>query len=184
MSQDNLKKIKISFLGDCFVGKTSIITRIYKGIYDPTSLQSTPQLNCYDKEVAISDEKIILNFWDVPGQQKLADLAKPHYRDANLFVFVYDVTNSETYDNINKWNDPDLIDPLVPKIIFGNKTDLPDHKITASDQRYADIVKAHIQGSAQLNENIDFLVDLIKDFYLEDENQKKALLASQKKKCC
>lgn len=52
-------------------------------------------------------------------------MVRHYYRNANAIVFVYDVTNSASFDSLKKWiNEVNLHCPLdIPRILVGNKCD-------------------------------------------------------------
>jgi small GTP-binding protein len=41
--------------------------------------------------------------WDTAGQERFKSITKAYYRGANAVLFVYDVNNRESFDNIDKW---------------------------------------------------------------------------------
>ena len=51
------------------------------------------------------DNKAIvkLMIWDTAGQERFKSITKAYYRGANAVLFVYDVNNRESFDNIDKW---------------------------------------------------------------------------------
>lgn len=51
------------------------------------------------------DNKAIvkLMIWDTAGQERFKSITKAYYRGAHAVLFVYDVNNRESFDNIDKW---------------------------------------------------------------------------------
>jgi len=41
--------------------------------------------------------------WDTAGQERFKSITKAYYRGAHAVLFVYDVNNRESFDNIDKW---------------------------------------------------------------------------------
>ena len=67
-----------------------------------------------------------MQIWDTAGQERFQSLIKSYYRSVDCVFFVYDVSNSSTFENIEAWisvfnennNNPNVIRYLV-----GNKCD-------------------------------------------------------------
>ena len=125
MSQNNNALYKIVLLGESSVGKTSIITRLTKNTFSQLSISTFS--GCYtQKELDIDGTIINLEIWDTAGQERYRSLAKNYYKGCDAAIFVYDITNKKTFDEIsNYWlnelrdNCPDIILGLA-----GNKFDL------------------------------------------------------------
>jgi len=41
--------------------------------------------------------------WDTAGQERFKSITKAYYRGSHAVLFVYDVNNRESFDNIDKW---------------------------------------------------------------------------------
>ena len=78
----------------------------------------------------IKNWEVTLQIWDTAGQERYQSLATSFYRGAEACVLVYDVTNRESFDNLEKWLKAFLIKTNPPKpetfplAILGNKIDL------------------------------------------------------------
>ena len=133
MSEDGIM-LRIITLGDSKVGKTSILTRFSRGIFEEETL-STIGLGFTFKEVILKDKtKIKLKLIDTAGQEKYKSIAKSYYKNAEgvLFVFSYDDKNS--FNHIEEWlkNFKDNCgdkEENIPMILVGNKCDLEDKVI-------------------------------------------------------
>jgi Ras-related protein Rab-33B len=72
-----------------------------------------------------------------------------YYRNVHAVVFCYDVSNPASFDNLTHWIDEyqrncstSLHDQSIPKILVGNKCDLPGNEIkvnTNQAQTFADM---------------------------------------------
>ena len=126
---------KVVVLGDCSVGKTSII-RNY--ICHEVSMKYQPTIgsDMYKKVVKIPHaddiKDVTLQIWDTGGQEKMQALSRTFYRGAQACILVYDITNGESFKNLQKWkkNFLDNLQPddpqTFPFFLFGNKKDLVD----------------------------------------------------------
>ena len=48
-------------------------------------------------------EPIKFNIWDTAGQERFRSIGKIFYKDANAAILVYDITNKESFDEIEKY---------------------------------------------------------------------------------
>ena len=84
----------------------------------------------------IDNAVVTLQIWDTAGQEKFQSLGYAFYRGADCCALVYDITNSKSFENLDKWKDgfienagPD--DPKTfPFVLIGNKVDRePERKV-------------------------------------------------------
>ena len=126
MADDNvsLKAIKIGLLGDSMVGKSTIVTKFINLDYTE-NLLATIGSDKYDTKFKLENGKTIkLIIWDTAGQERFRSMALQALKAVHGIILVFDLTNKESFDNINNWletikeslNNPNLI-------LFGNKAD-------------------------------------------------------------
>ena len=103
MKNDKEKNLKILLLGNEASGKTCIITRYTKGKFEDMGYK-THSPSYSSKSINIGNKSINLDIWDTPGSERLRDLVKLFYKDANAIVLVYDITNKYYFDDLkNYW---------------------------------------------------------------------------------
>ena len=120
---------KIILVGDSAVGKTSIIAR-YLNKYSP-HITTTINTSFYSKLVYIDNYKINFQIWDTVGQEKYRSLNSLFFKDANICILVYDITNEESFNNIkNYWYESVITNGSEGVIcgIAGNKSDLYEYE--------------------------------------------------------
>ena len=190
-------KVKIMFIGNSSVGKTSIIKRYSKNIFS-TSYISTLGIDFESKNINIDNKTINLQIWDTAGQEKYKVLSKNYYNNSNAFIIVYDITNLESFESVMNWieqikeNAPEN----VKSILLGNKSDLEEKRKISEEEGKNLAKKINInfyETSAQNGANIEKAIDnLVKDV-INDENFIKEntpklhinkLKSEKKKKCC
>ncbi|KAL7715487.1 Ras family protein [Entamoeba marina] len=129
---------------------------------------------CYDRNVF----KFIV--WDIAGQEPFIQRAPHYYRNTDICYLVFDVTNKQSFDNIDKWltQSKSLTDPYncpISYVLIGNKSDLSD-KRQVSYEEADDYAKQHeflyTETAALQRDNIlSFLVigldDLLQKHYKE-----------------
>ena len=99
------KSIKIIFLGDNGVGKTSIIKTI-KGLdlhkeYEPTSNISQYSLTFTTK----LDKKYNINIIDTNGDYSYHSELEKVIKKSSIFIIVFDLNEKETFNYVSKWLD-------------------------------------------------------------------------------
>lgn len=121
------RKYKFVFLGDQSVGKTSIITRYCNDKYDPDS-DPTIGVDFIMKTLHIDGESIRLQLWDTAGQERFRVLIPSYIKDSSVAIIVFDITNRQSFENVNKWvkdvRDERGDDAIIA--LVGNKTDLDE----------------------------------------------------------
>ncbi|KAF6011733.1 Rab GTPase ypt6 [Brettanomyces bruxellensis] len=129
-----LTKYKIVFLGDQGVGKTSLITRFMYDTFD-SHYAATIGIDFLSKTMYLDDKTIRLQLWDTAGQERFRSLIPSYIRDSNVAIVVYDITNRDSFNDVQKWLDyireERGKDVLI--ILVGNKSDLKD-KVVTSDE--------------------------------------------------
>ena len=115
MGNNKSKKVKaketiktnlvIYFFGDTKVGKTQIIDKFINN-YDPEYIHSK-LLNVFKKTINLEKDNIIMNInleiCDFIGDSIFSNFIKIFPNKKGIFILVYDVTNKESFDNLNKW---------------------------------------------------------------------------------
>jgi Ras-related protein Rab-11A len=99
--EPEVKKCKVVFIGDAGVGKTCIINRFVKGIYNIKEM-STNGATFTNKTLKFKDKNINLqlDIWDTAGQEKFKAMGKFFYKGAAIAVLVYDITRMESFNNL------------------------------------------------------------------------------------
>eukprot|EP00542_Grammatophora_oceanica_P010516 CAMPEP_0194033998 /NCGR_PEP_ID=MMETSP0009_2-20130614/6438_1 /TAXON_ID=210454 /ORGANISM="Grammatophora oceanica, Strain CCMP 410" /LENGTH=322 /DNA_ID=CAMNT_0038674733 /DNA_START=60 /DNA_END=1025 /DNA_ORIENTATION=+ len=120
---------KILIIGDAGVGKSSMLLRFTDDSFDE-HIQSTIGVDFKVKHLDVGDGKRVkLTIWDTAGQERFRTLTSSYYRGAHGVVLVYDVTRTDTFENLQQWlKEVQLYSPnngeSVVKLLVGNKIDL------------------------------------------------------------
>ncbi|XP_037551344.1 ras-related protein Rab-15-like [Nematolebias whitei] len=128
---------RLLLLGDSGVGKTCMLRRFTEGEFDPSHI-STIGVDFKMKTIEIDGTKVRVQIWDTAGQERYQTITKQYYRRAEGIVFVYDITNEPSFQNIVKWaSDVDELAPdEVQTILVGNKADEEMRRQVTKDQGY------------------------------------------------
>jgi small GTP-binding protein len=121
--------MKVVFIGESTVGKTSIIDVAGSGTFDgrtvPTVAGTYVALTYLISEITVR-----LTIWDTAGQERYRSIAPLYYRDADICCIVYAIDSHHSFEAVNDWHlgvKREL--ERLPKIyLLGNKTDLEDQR--------------------------------------------------------
>ncbi|MFX0038637.1 MAG: GTP-binding protein [Promethearchaeota archaeon] len=118
-------KFKVVVAGAKNVGKTSLIRRYATGKFEKSTL-STIGVDFETKKVIVDDTEILLNIWDFAGEKKFRLLFPSYVSGASGALMLYDVTNSESLNDLYDWINVISSVPNSPKtkILIEAKTDL------------------------------------------------------------
>lgn len=154
---------RIITLGDCFVGKTSIIRILANENFNSETF-STTGINYSIKEFTMNDNhKIELKVIDTCGQEKYRSLSKSYFKNVDAVLFVFSLNDSESFDNIKQWielYDTNSSSLMALKYLVGNKNDLEetiDQKLILEFSNENDI--PFISTSAKDNSSIQRLFE-------------------------
>ena len=117
------------FIGDSGVGKTSIITRVTTGVFDP-SPPSTIGAGVRPISFKSGGQAYKFHLWDTAGQDIYRSIVPLYFRQATCAVAVFSMNDGNSFTDI-----PDWIKLLrehayheVPVVVVGNKMDLESHE--------------------------------------------------------
>ena len=165
MSKPNI--IKVVLLGSSGVGKSSLIYRYVTNGWDE-NVQATLGAAFMDKQVTYRDRNFKFQIWDTAGQEKYAPLAQMYYRDANVAILAFDLTNKESFANLKTWKQE--LQEKGPKnmlvAVVGNKCDLGDEIVVTPEQAEAFAAECnavYMKTSAKENLGVSELFDQICD---------------------
>jgi small GTP-binding protein len=112
-------KIKVNLVGTTLVGKTSILSRMRFKTFNPDTITTIG-----GSFVTLKEGNITYEIWDTAGQERFIALIPMYFRDVNITLFVFDVTDKSSIKYINKYRDILMDQPNIKIMVLGNKTDL------------------------------------------------------------
>ena len=135
MTEEDVQHYKIIFLGDQYVGKSSILNRFYQDKFEE-DYQATIGLDFHSKNVEIKGSTIRLLLYDTAGQEKFKSLIPMYIRDANIILVVYDITNKDSFLHTEHWvnETKDLKREDAIFVLVGNKTDLEEKRAVSNKE--------------------------------------------------
>ena len=156
------KSCQILLIGDSLVGKTCLIQRYVNGTFKDDYI-TTVGLDYHTKLEIINNLNVSVKLWDTAGQERFKALTPSFFRNAEGVVIAYDVTNSESFDNLKFWISSiktNLFEKniFIPIIIIGNKIDLEDMREITKDVASAFAKEnkfKYFETSAKTGEGVD-----------------------------
>ena len=187
---------RIIIIGDCFVGKTSIVNRIISNHYQH-HYDSTIGIDYGAVCITLNDGMTVkCQLWDTAGQEVFAPLIKSYYRDITAAIMVYDVTSEKSFKKIKFWlNEIDNHrnnDYPIPKLLIGNKIDSENRVVSYNDaKQFCDKHGLiYSETSARTSTNIRETFELLCNTIIENkavnagiiENKRAIVLKNESKK--
>ena len=134
---------KIILIGDSSVGKTCIFKKLTTGTFN-SKIISTIGMDRKSINFSIpvkeqngreNEKNFEIQLWDTAGQERFRSITKGYYKDSQGLLLIYDITNKETFDNLDKWirgirenlgNEKEKNKYII--VLLGNKLDLAKEK--------------------------------------------------------
>ncbi|KAL3092679.1 hypothetical protein niasHS_007888 [Heterodera schachtii] len=169
------RTFRVVMCGDAAVGKSSIIMRIVKGIFQ-SNIASTLGVDFHVKSVRVGEQNIAVQLWDTAGQERFRSLCNSYFRRADGAILVYDCSIDRSFLRIRDWIETVKESTMkeVPILLVGNKVDLRNSggDGTTNDESSSTFV------SRKEGENLSELLgtDFIETSALDGTNVETALL--------
>ena len=195
--------LKILILGDMSVGKTTLLLK-YIDNYTPELYISTLGIDYKTKNIVYNNTNIILQIWDTVGQEKFQVVTKSFVKGSDGIIYMYDITQKQSFINIKRWlEDTEDYSLRAKKIIVGNKIDMEERREVTEEMKNKllneidiDLVEISAKKDRNVNEVFDKLVkiiigdltkeDIIKKFgrTMSVSSLNSVDIMKKKKKCC
>uniref|UniRef100_G3T474 Ras-related protein Rab-36 n=1 Tax=Loxodonta africana TaxID=9785 RepID=G3T474_LOXAF len=97
-----LRLSKVVVVGDLYVGKTSLIHRFCKNIFD-RDYKATIGVDFEIERFEIAGVPYSLQIWDTAGQEKFKCIASAYYRGAQVIITAFDLSDVQTLEHTRQW---------------------------------------------------------------------------------
>ena len=170
---EKFEKFKVCILGSQGVGKTALLNRMVDNSFSEK----------YEATIG-SDFKIFkhkgvnnvqLNFWDLSGDPSYTEVRNEFYKDGQLCVVCFDITDSHSYQMVDKFvaevrkNGGEK----MPVIVVATKSEMSNRRIMPKETIQGDCIKKEYAGyyeiSAKDNEGYEELVTAMKRTLKENQ---------------
>lgn len=97
-------------------------------------MQPTVGIDFVSKNVSIKEKSVRLQLWDTAGQERFRSLIPGYLRDSHAVFLVFDVTNADSFQNINMWLDyiKENRGDDVTVVIIANKIDQTEERAVST----------------------------------------------------
>ncbi|KAJ3442856.1 ras and ef-hand domain-containing protein [Anaeramoeba flamelloides] len=172
----NSSILKIVFLGQSGVGKTSIILQFLEQEFNE-QIKSTIGASFVIHKHTVDEKTISIRIWDTSGQERFRSLCPLYYRNSHACVLVFDVTDKLTFKEINYWVEQiqkEMVTmPLM--VLVGNKDDLPNKQekeyLSKGNELAEELDAQFFLCSAKTGKGIIEIFDYISREILENEEK-------------
>ena len=183
MEEEIAYLFKIIVIGDAGVGKSNIITKYTRNVFDET-MKPTLGVEFIMKKISVKEKAVKLQIWDTAGQEKYRALAKNMYRNAVGVLIVYDVSKRKSFDSVRKWIEEarQYTSEGSSVIIVGNKKDLVELREVSVEeaQTMSQEQKCYFLETSALD-NSDKMIERVFSTIAEDILSKKEETTEQMK---
>lgn len=126
---------KVILIGDASVGKSNILQRFVRNEFISDS-KSTIGVEFATKTILHEKHRIKIQLWDTAGQERFRAVTSAYYRGAQGVVLVFDVTNRDSFEHVEKWlrEIKDHGDTTASIILVGNKIDLVNARVISQGE--------------------------------------------------
>ena len=182
----NIYRYNIILVGDCSVGKTSIINRFIENRFN-RNLKSTINIEFRIKSIKLDSNTVVdLKIWDTCGEEKFHSITKNFYHEADGIFVVFDLGNSKSFSSIKIYlKDISEVCNINNRsiMIIGNKNEIPNEELKVKDKDIKKILEKnrefkYLDVSARSGNNINDmfiqmtkLIILNKNKILENEDE-------------
>ncbi|CAI2380012.1 unnamed protein product [Moneuplotes crassus] len=159
MNADYDYLFKILLIGNSGVGKSSLLLRFSDDTFTG-NFMPTIGVDFKIRTLEVDGKTIKLQIWDTAGQERFKTITSSYYKGAHGIIVVYDVTDKESFKNIDTWmNEIEKhASDNVSRILCGNKSDLEDSRQVSTDEgkELSDTYNIRfIESSAKENANVE-----------------------------
>ncbi len=142
------RRIKIITLGSCEVGKSALIKRFCEHRFERRYYKTVGvDYGSINVNIAVNDDNVcsddvVVDFFDLSGDPNDIEIRNEFYDDVHGCLLVYDISNSKSFKELEKWILEGRRFGLGCKVqLCANKTDLMDDEIQISNAN--DFAKKH-----------------------------------------
>jgi|EP00945_MAST-04E_sp_MAST-4E-sp1_P002450 small GTP-binding protein len=151
--------IKVLLLGDSGVGKTCLLQRYQENNYKHNFI-STVGIDFKVHYLTVEGKRVKCQVWDTAGQERFHVITRAYYKGSHGIVLVYDITEKETFTNIEYWMDniSKHANQNVMKLLVGNKADLAKKRQTETEEAEGVAAKygcKYFETSAKNGDNVE-----------------------------
>ncbi|KAK8898500.1 hypothetical protein M9Y10_000791 [Tritrichomonas musculus] len=187
---------KVILVGSSGVGKTSLLCRYIKDIFDE-SINKPTVGSSYSKVIVenTGGQGVELQVWDTAGQEKFRSVASIFYRQAKIALICFDYQDKDSINDIDQWaSSVSSIEPECVLYLVATKSDLLIDLSELKDflEKKSSTFTSVFITSAKNNVGITEIFKTMADQEVHTENKKNGIPidpkkngeSQEEKKCC
>ena len=179
---------RICLLGDAGVGKTSLLSRFCDNTFKE-NYNNTIGVDFRLVTLKCNDIITKIHIWDTAGQERFRSLALNYLNNSHGFIFMYDITDAESFNNVVNWINLALEKNVktIANFLVGNKCDNEENRKVTKEEA-ENLAKERnlffMETSAKTDNNVQklfyyFLFKLIDYYKNNDYVEEEKLVLSQ-----
>lgn len=154
---------KILLVGDTGTGKSSILSRFVDNTFTSNFISTIGvdfKIRTLTLPVSGVSRVVKLQIWDTAGQERFRTITTSYYRGGNGIILVFDLTDLESFNNLEKWLQEinRYCREDTPILVVGNKTDQPRVVPSFNIQNFLDehsLKGDYLETSAKTGDGVD-----------------------------
>ena len=156
--------LKYIIIGDVNVGKTNLLLRYAHGQFR-SDYNTTVGVEFGAKNEIIGDKIYRIQVYDTAGSENFRSITRTYYKSSVCAIIVYDITNRESFNNVNVWVEDckNETAKTIQIVLVGNKTDLEDKRQVDTEEgeqlaeKYGILFK---ETSAKTGDNVNEILHM------------------------
>ena len=154
---------RICLIGNICVGKTSLLARYADNSFKESYANT---IGVDFRVITLKYKDIIakVHIWDTAGNERFKSITINYYRSSHGFIYVYDITSKESFENLDMWINltNENCGTNAINFLIGNKSDLEKER-EVSKEEGEEFAKKYdlifIETSAKNNDNVGKLFE-------------------------
>ena len=155
-----VKKMKVSLLGDCQVGKTAF-AKVFAQQDFPMNYESTVVSDFFTRNLTTADGIFCFNLWDLSGDAVYAEVRNEFFKESQAIILLFDITKPKSFQNLANWHKEAATSggENLPIYVVGTKEDLDERRSVpkAEAERWAQSKNAAGYFETSAKDNIGFI---------------------------
>ena len=154
---------RICLIGNICVGKTSLLARYADNSFKESYANT---IGVDFRVITLKYKDIIakVHIWDTAGNERFKSITINYYRSSHGFIYVYDITSKESFENLDIWINltNENCGTNAINFLVGNKSDLEKEREVTKEEgeefaKKYDLI--FIETSAKNNDNVGKLFE-------------------------